>query len=261
MAAHILVMRRLSLLLILLALPARAAPVDVTYSLAAFGITVLDITARIDVSDRGYRVEARSQTTGAAALFARGAQTTLAEGQWRGPDAVPLRYRADGVWRGEQRRTHLDFEANRPLLRTLVPAMEPEREVVPESGLAGTLDTLSALMWMARSAGMQGRCDGRRMTFDGRRLQEWTMRTEGRQEIVAVGGSYRAPALRCAITTQLIAGFRSDESREVTGRVIPGTVWLGLVSPHLPPIPVRVDLETRMFGTIRVDLNRVTTPP
>ncbi|MBR0653929.1 DUF3108 domain-containing protein [Plastoroseomonas arctica] len=254
-------MRSLFILLLLFAVPARGAPVDVTYTLTALGMNVLEITARLDVSDRGYRVEAHSQTTGAAALFVRGGQTTISEGQWRGAEAVPLRYRADGVWRGEQRRTHLDFEGSRPVLRSLLPVMEPEREAVPPARLTGAMDTLSALIWMARLAGLGDRCDGRTMTFDGRRLQEWTARTEGRQELVAVGGAYRAPALRCAITTQLIAGFRSDESRETTGRVIPGTVWLGLVSPHLPPIPLRVDMETRMFGTVRVDLVRVTNPP
>jgi len=254
-------MRALALLLLLLAAPARAAPVDVTYTLTALGLTVLEITARMEIDERGYRVEARSQTTGAAAVFVRGGQTTISEGQWRGADAVPQRYRAEGVWRGEQRRTHLDFEGARPVLRSLVPVMEPEREAVPQARLDGALDTLSALVWMARLAGQGQRCDGRTMTFDGRRLQEWTARTEGRQELVAVGGSFRAPALRCAITTQLIAGFRRDESRETTGRVIPGTVWLGQVSPHIPPIPVRVDMETSMFGTIRVDLIRVRNPP
>ncbi len=254
-------MRFIPLLLVLLALPARAAPVDVTYALSALGITVLEITARLDVSDRGWRMEARSQTTGAAAVFVRGANTTLSEGVWRGAEVVPQRYRADGVWRGEQRRTHLDFEAARPVVRSLLPVIEPERDPVPEALLAGSTDTLAALVWMARNAGVEGRCDGRRVTYDGRRLQEWTMRTEGRQEVVAIGGSYRAPALRCAITTQMIAGFRRDESRETIGRPTNGTVWLGIVSPHLPPIPVRLDMETRMFGTVRVDLMRVTSPP
>ena len=254
-------MRIIPLLLVLLAFPARAAPVDVTYALTALGVSVLEINARLEVSDRGYRVEARLQTTGAAAVFVRGVQTTLSEGMWRGADTVPLRYRADGVWRGEQRRTHLDFEASRPMLRSLVPVIEPEREPVTDAQLAGSTDTLSALAWMVRSAGMEGRCDGRRTTFDGRRLQEWTIRTEGRQDLVAVGGSFRAPALRCAMTMQVIAGFRRDEPRETSGRITHGTVWLGLVSPHLPPIPVRLDMETRMFGTVRVDLTRVTSPP
>ncbi|MES2710338.1 MAG: DUF3108 domain-containing protein [Pseudomonadota bacterium] len=254
-------MRFIPLLLVLFAVPARAAPVDVTYTLTAVGMTVLEITARLDVSDRGWRVEARSQTTGAAAVFVRGMQTTLSEGVWRGTDAVPQRYRADGVWRGEQRRTHLDYEASRPILRSMLPVIEPEREAVPEARTAGTTDTLTALIWMARSAGMAGRCDGRRMTYDGRRLQEWTIRTEGSQDVVAVSGSYRAAALRCAITTHTVAGFRRDEPRETTARPTNGTVWLGIVSPHLPPIPVRLDMETRMFGTVRVDLTRVTSPP
>lgn len=250
-------MRITVLLLLLLAVPARAAPVDVAYTLSALGVTVMEITARLDVSDRGYRVEARSQTTGAAAMFVRGGQTTISEGGWRGTATVPQRYRADGVWRGEQRRTHLDFETGRPVLRSLLPALEPQREAVPPARLAGTIDTLSALVWMARLAGLDGRCDGRIMTFDGRRLQEWTVRTEGRQEVVAMGGAFRGPALRCAITTQLIAGFRGDETRETAGRLFPGTVWLGQVSPHLPPIPVRADLESTMFGAVRVDLVHV----
>jgi Protein of unknown function (DUF3108) len=254
-------MRIIPLLLVLLAFPARAAPVDVTYTLSAVGLTVLEITARLDVSDRGWRVEAQSQTTGAAAVFVRGAQTTLSEGLWRGAEAVPQRYRADGVWRGEQRRTHLDYEASRPVVRSMLPAIEPEREAVPDALLPGSTDTLSAIVWMARTAGMAGRCEGRRITYDGRRVQQWTLRTEGLQEVVAVGGSYRAPALRCAITGQLLAGFRRDESRETSARPTNGTVWLGVVSPHLPPIPVRMDVETRMFGTVRVDLTRVTTPP
>ncbi|MBR0664260.1 DUF3108 domain-containing protein [Roseomonas hellenica] len=256
-------MRKRLLATLLLTLPGRpeAAPVDLTYTVYAAGLRIMEVTARLDLGDDRYRIEATTRTVGAAALFARSTQVTMVEGGWRGPEPVPRRYRADGTLRGEPRHVHIDFDGRRPLLRRVEPPNEVEREAVPEAMLPGSVDALSALARMMRLAGMEGSCDARASTFDGRRLQAWRSRTEGVERLTVRSIRFDGTVLRCGFEGRVVAGFRNGDPRGDAARPFGGTAWLGTVSPFLPPVPVRLEFDTRWFGTARAELEGVATPP
>lgn len=252
---------RLLLLLLLLAPVARAEAVELRYAVLALGGTVLEVTAEFATDERGYRVEAVSRLTGAVRIFARGEMRTVVEGTWRGGQAMPVRYLHEGLWRGEQRRTEMEFPAGLPTLRQRLPAtLRQEHEEVPQAMLGGTRDVISTALSLARQVERDQRCDARLVSYDGGRLQEWLLRTEGRQQVVAAGGRYREQALRCAITGRTVAGFRRDEARGDDARLLQGIVWFGQVVPAAPPLPVRVEIETRLLGTARIELVSVTAP-
>jgi hypothetical protein len=255
-------MRKRLLALLVLVLPGRpeAAPVDLTYSVYAAGFRILELTARLDLGEDRYRIEATSRTVGAADLFARSQQVTMAEGGWRGPEPVPRLYRADGTLRGEPRRVHIDFDGRRPILRRVEPPNEAEREAVPEALLPGALDGISVIARLMRLAGLEGSCDAEARTYDGRRLQAWRSRTEGTERLTLRPIRFDGTVLRCGFEGRVIAGFRTADPRGDAARPFAGTAWLGTVSPYLPPVPVRLEFETRWFGTTRAELERVATP-
>jgi hypothetical protein len=232
--------------------PAAAEPVLARYEVRAAGLTVMRVTAGIDIDAQRYRISTRVEIAGLADLFASGDQVTAAEGVWQAADPAPRHYRVSGTWRGGPRRVEIDWGTDgRPQVGTLVPPAEAEREPVPEPLRLRTMDALSALAKLVRTVAETGACDLTAAVFDGRRRADYTARTEGIERLpeaeVATGR-----ALRCGFESRLLAGRRGDQDPEAAQRPQPGTAWLAQLRPGLPPLPVRVELPSRWFGTIRV---------
>lgn len=244
---------------LLFALPAGAEPFRATYSVVAAGMTVMEVDALIDLArPEGYRIETSLRLTGMARVFVSGEQVTAGQGSWDGPRARPARFASDGTWRGEARRTVLEYPNGEPTVRTLVPPNEQEREPVPPEMQRGTLDAFSALAFLSRTAAATQACDGGAAIFDGRRRSDFTVATGGWERLAGRGGVWGGEALRCTFEGRVVAGFRLDDDQaEQWRRPQQGTAWLASVRPGTPPIPVRLEVPSRFFGRITIYLMRV----
>lgn len=241
---------------------AEAEPVVARYAVHAAGMTVMRVEALFDLDAPGsrYRVATRVRLTGMAGLLGSGDQITTAEGRWQAGQPLPQRYRVEGRWRGGARQVAMDYApGGMPVLQALVPPNEAGREVVPPELQRGTVDALSALAKLTRTVAETGRCDAEAATFDGRRRADYTVRTAGLDLVAIPGGSVEA--LRCGFESRLIAGRRADQDPEEARRPQPATAWIGRVGPGAAPLPVRIELPSRWFGTIRVDLVAVEPAP
>ncbi len=236
-----------SLSVALIAPPARA--VEAHYEAYAAGVAVLDMRATWDVMEAQYRVRIAFRTLGAVNLLARSMTESVAEGRFAGARPVPTSFRSSGTLRGEPRATAIDYPGGQPVVRQLVPAPEAERERVPETQQADTVDSLSAMAELVRQVNRTGRCEGQVTTFDGRRLSTLSARTEGPQVLEPSSRSaFSGPTLRCAFVGRQLAGFMLDEDRAKLARPQEGTAWFGQVEPGGPMIPVRIAFRTRWFG-------------
>lgn len=234
---------------------AAAEPVIARYEVRFAGLHVMDVEAQFDLDGPRYRVITRTRTTGLAGALSRSDQVTMVEGAWRGTEPLPVRFRAEGTWRGDRRETAMDWVApGQPVLLRMEPPREPEREPVPEALQRGTVDTLSAMAKLARIATQTGRCEGAAAVFDGRRRADITAWTEGLQPLPA-GGAFGGQALRCGFESRLLAGARLDREPEEARKPQPATAWLARPMPDQPVIPMRIELPTRWFGSIRVVLS------
>ena len=101
---------------------ARAQPVTATYTVHAAGLTVMEVQTVLDLRDGGYEVEFRTRLVGVATTFGSGGGTTRVSGSWDAAGARPARYRSDGVWRGESRRTLIKYAGQPATIREMVPA-------------------------------------------------------------------------------------------------------------------------------------------
>lgn len=236
---------------------ATAAPVIARYEVHAAGLTVMRVEARFELDMPGglYRVSTRIRTTGLVGLFSQGDQTTSVEGQWRGNQPMPLRYRVAGTWRGAPRQVAIDWQPadGMPVVGALVPPNEGDRQPVPPELQRATMDGLSALAKLTRTVAETGRCDAEARVFDGRRRADYQVRTIGLEPLPprdCIGGE----ALRCAFESRLVAGIRADQDPEEARRPQPATAWLARVAPAAMPVPVRIELPSRWFGTIRAEL-------
>ncbi len=243
----------LALGLALLPAAARAEPLVARYEVQAAGLTVMKVEALLDLDGPRYLVRTRIQMTGMAGFFASGDQVTTAEGSWRGTEPVPARYRVSGTWRGDRRVAAIDYTpAGMPILQALEPP-NAHREAVPESLQAGTVDALSALAKLTRVVARTGRGDTGARVFDGRRRADYAVQTAGQGVLPAEGG-FVGPALKCVFEGRLIAGRLDDQDPEEARRPQMADIWLGQPLPGRGPLPVRIELPTRWFGTVRAVL-------
>jgi hypothetical protein len=236
--------------------PVMAEPLRLLYRLQAGGMTVLELEAELDLGPRGYRMEAVTRTRGLAAVFLPGEQRTLAEGGWAGERPRPATYHAEGVWRGRLRRTVLRWTGAEPAIAAMEPPNEEEREEVPSALRHGTLDALSALAQLSRQVAETGRCDAAAAIYDGRRRTEIATRTESIDRLPAWRDAWAGEALRCSYEGRTVAGFRLNEDRERQAEPQRGLAWMAPALPGAPPLPVRVDLPSRWFGTVTAYLVR-----
>lgn len=243
----------LALSLALVPAAARAEPLVARYEVQAAGLTVMKVEALLDLDGPRYLVRTRVQMNGMAGFFARGDQVTSAEGSWRGTEPVPARYRVDGTWRGDRRVVAIDYSATgMPVLQALDPP-NTNREAVPDSLRAGTVDALSALAKLTRVVARTGRCDTSARVFDGRRRADYAVQTAGQGVLPAEGG-FGGPAIKCVFEGRLIAGRLDDQDPEEARRPQTADIWLGQPLAGRGPLPVRIELPTRWFGTVRAVL-------
>lgn len=238
--------------LVLVALPVAAeVPVRATYAAYASGLNILNLEAGYRLGPEDYRVEIALRTTGLLSVFVSGTQTSLAEGRILPGDTLrPRRYAVEGMWRGTPRRVTIDYDGTQPAIRAMVPPNGAERDEVPETLRAGTVDTLTALAMLARRIERTGRCDGSVATFDGRRRVDFTATTMGEETLRAsTTAPFGGTALRCAFEGTQIAGFWRAQDRTQAAEPQRGTAWFARIVPDAPPIPVQITAETRWLGT------------
>jgi hypothetical protein len=242
-------------------LPVQAETLLARYEVRAAGIRIMEVEAQFDLEGTRYRLRTRVRTTGVAGALASSDQVTSIEGAWRGSEPMPVRYRMEGVWRGDRRAMALDWPSpGQPVLSELEPPIEPDRQPVPEALRRGTVDGLSALAKLTRTVARTGRCDATAAVYDGRRRADYTAQTEGMQALPPEG-AFGGEALRCGFESRLLAGWRSDREAEWARKPQPATAWFGRPLAGRQPIPVRIELPSRWLGTIRVVLLGVEPMP
>lgn len=248
---------------LVLSVPAAAEPLRATYRVTAAGLTVMEVEAVFDLATPGaYRIETRSRLTGFASTFFSGNQVNEVRGTWAGDLVRPTRFAAEGVWRGTERRTVMEYPGGEPVVRALEPPNEGEREAVPPDLTRGTMDSLSALAQLTRTLATTQRCDGAAQVYDGRRRSSFTASTTGWEQLPAWRDAWSGTALRCGFEGRQLAGFLLDDDRPAESRQPQqGSAWMAVIRPDMPPVPVRIEMPSRWFGKITAYLVRSEAPP
>jgi hypothetical protein len=236
--------------------PAAAQALRATYEVHAAGMVVMELEARFDLAPEGYRVETRLRTRGIAAIIASGEQTTRVAGGFAGAVAQPAGYVSEGTWRGRPRRIALDWQGGTPHVIELLPPNEEEREPVPDALKAGTVDALSALAALSRQVSRAQGCTVDTPVFDGRRRSDFTTGIGRWERMLPWRGAWTGDALRCDFEGRQVAGFRRNGEGREAAAPQRGTVWFAAPYAGAPPVPVRVDIPTRWFGTATAVLLR-----
>ena len=232
--------------------PAGAA--EAIYQVTQTGIPVVEITAQFETRPDGYWMRSVSRAVGIGRFFAPHEIRSEVEGAWRAEGVAPQRYQAEGNWRGDTRRTVMLYREGMPQPLELEPPEGATNEPVPLPARRGAIDMLSAFALMSRTVTQTGRCDLGGPIFDGRRL-DWQSRTLGTAQVTHAGQEFES--LQCGLESRLIAGVRHGDDRARATQPRAAMAWLAKVDPRLPPIPIRVEFPSTIFGTMRMELQRI----
>jgi hypothetical protein len=223
--------------------------VNLDYKIYAHGLRVAGLETGFDLNSAGYRFDMSFRTTGLVGWLFKGGQNNIVQGVWEHDRPEPRRFSSDGIWRGQTRRTLIDYVAGRPLLRQLEPPNEEEREMVPPELLSGTVDSLSAIVELVREVAETGKCESQARTFDGRRLMALSAHTAGMVELEQTDrSSFSGPALRCDFEGRMEGGFLHGDNAGDRGQLRHGSAWFAEAVPGAPRLPVRMQFETVWFG-------------
>lgn len=233
-----------------------------TYEVYAAGIDFATAEARMAMGPASYQLEIRYRTTGLLGVLYPGQQRNVVTGAWDASRPTPHRYHAAGLWRGKDYVSLIDYDRNQPAVRTLLPALDEDREPVPEAMRTGAIDTLSALASLIEQIGRDGHCETSARLFDGRRASVVTARTKGQETLEATTrSSFAGRALRCDFEARVVAGFRKSDDAEDRQRPYAGSAWFARVMPDAFPVPVQITFDTKRLGTARMYLTAVAADP
>ena len=233
--------------------PAGWRPVSLLYEVHAGGLHVFSINIEAALKPEDYYLSLSLRTDGALAWVLDWSMVSAASGQASATEPAPDWFRSESLWRGEKRWVEVGYgEGGPPVVRAVPPPEEDDRPRVPEEKRRGTVDPLSAGAALVYALASQGHCDVALPIFDGRRLfeaQSWDL---GPTEIpVSDFSPYSGEARNCAITVVPVTGFWRDSQYEPRPQDF--TIFLGKPSDDAPPLPLRIEAETR-FGALRVHL-------
>lgn len=231
------------------------AAVEAIYQVTQTGITVVEITARFEARPDGYWMRSVSRAVGIGRLFAPHEIRSEVEGAWRAEGVAPQRFQAEGNWRGDVRRTVLLYGEGMPQPLEMEPPEGRTNEPVPLPARRGTIDMLSAFALMSRTVTQTGRCDLAGPIYDGRRRLDWSSRTIGIARLNHAG--QEVESLQCGLESRLVAGVRHGDDPVRATQPRSAMAWLARVDPRLPPIPIRVEFPSTIFGTMRMELQQL----
>jgi hypothetical protein len=238
------------------------AELHVSYAAYAAGLNVLDLDVGIDLNQRSYRLELDFRTAGMFSAVIHANIQSIVAGLWQGSTVAPTRYYSYGTFRGEPRRTQIDYVDGQPVVKILEPPEDEPRDPIPPEMMRDTVDTLSAIALLVHTVAVTGRCDGHVATYDGRRTSVITATDSGQEILPPENRSmFAGPTHRCDFNGRQTGGFAHDADHAELERPQHGVAWLAPALPGQAAIPVRMQFHTRFFGNATMYLTAVAPGP
>lgn len=237
---------------------AMAAPAprvaELQYDGRLYGLKVGEARARLATIADGYTVEIDVAASGIAGLFMDWGVGARSEGlMLDGVGVQPIEHLFKTWDRGKHQHLRLAFAGDEPEVVDADPHPDGEdRKPMPPGSLVGALDPVSAGWAAAAAVGRSGECAAIIPAYDGRQRFDLILeppRFDAVRDEDKRIELYRLAIGRtaCSFRIRWVAGLkRKYVDGGETRRPIQGHVWLQRVDEALPPVPVRVHVETEL---------------
>lgn len=222
------------------------------------GFEVLKLTVDLMIAPDAYAMEMKFRTLGLIGRMFPWTMKAYSRGALAGDDIRPRAAGQRNTWRDRARWVDLRYPAGLPVVADAKPpAAADGSDKVPADALAGTIDLASAILKLSRKMAAGRGCDGKIPVFDGRRRYDLVLERIGESRIRRNGYSaYQGKAVNCSAVMDRLAGFKRRKSYGgwgEDGRT--ASVWMGRPFAGAPPVPVRLEIETR-WGNVMAHLAR-----
>jgi hypothetical protein len=226
-----------------------------------FAAAALEIDLQRSADD--YRITTKMRTLGVIDQLFPWTLRSYSRGRLAGAEPRPTAAGQTSDWRGRVRRVDMRYADGRPIVERLAPVAErDDRTPIADEDLRGTVDLAGAILALSLDAEAGRECARLVPVFDGRRRYDLIAERVGVETIRRFGRPGLEPrALKCRLSMVRRAGYRrigkrggSDAKRRST------TIWLAPAGAGMPPLPMRVEIDTR-WGLIIAHLLRVRGVP
>ncbi len=230
------------------------------YNVYIGGINTIEIDFNSLIAPERYALDMKLRAGNFLRLFFSAQMTAFSQGRFAAGRPVPVKAGTDSVWNGNKRRIRLNYgrPGEAPRAETVPPVKEEARTPVTPEMKRGTHDLTGAVLQILNTVGQSDKCDASARVFDGRRAYVIHLKQGKKVKIRRTGYSvYAGEALKCRLVMERLGGYRTDldyADKPTNDRVY---VWLGTPFKGAPPVPVRMEFETR-FGWLIAHLTKAS---
>lgn len=228
-----------------------ARDLALTYRIYYGGFEVLRLTVDLRMAPENYALEMKFRTLGVIGALFPWTMRAYSHGLLTRNGVRPVAAGHRNSWRGNQRWVELRYPSRGPIVVDAHPPEEGDKPS-PES-LIGAIDLASAVVAMTRTLDKDRNCGDRLPVFDGRRRYDLLFKGLGDSVIRRSGYSaFAGPVVKCRVGMDRLAGFRkSHKSYGGWGAADrAASVFMGRPFIDAPPVPVRIEIETRWGDVI-----------
>ncbi len=237
---------------------ASSTGVTANFELYMGGFQVAKADIELGLYDDCFDLRLAAEPYGVVSYLTSFKLVSWADGCRKSAGVVPASYSVDYFKDGRKKRwVRVDYRgASGPLIRAEPAPENDNRDPVPFGLRTGSLDPLSAVFAIIETITREGRCEGGRPVYDGRRLFQVKLSHVGAVELPPSDyAAYAGTAIECLVRIEKVAGFKKSEIRK---RHFPEKVrvYLAEAVAGAPLLPVRLEADYR-FGQIRVHAARI----
>lgn len=234
--------------------PAATAKGDVglTYSIYIGGFQVGALKIDMDLAAEKYDIAAKVSTTGLMGRMFPWWMKAYSKGAIIGAGVMPVSAGQRNNWRGRERFIDMKFSDGIARIDKIAPKPETDdRDKVPEAMRTGVVDLASAIVSIIRKMDGNLQCQAEIPVFDGRRRYDLIARPDRAEKLRPSGYSpFVGDTVNCLVSIRKKAGFKKNDESGWNDEDRSARVWMGKAFGDVPPVPVRLTLNTPMGALI-----------
>lgn len=238
-------------------LPTRAAAVeksavDLRYKIYVGGFHIADIKLDLDLAPENYDIAAKVQTSGMVGRMFPWWMRAYSKGQIVGAGVMPVTAGQRNSWKGRERYIDMRFKDGVARIERIAPKPETDdRDKVPVAMRTGVVDLASAIVSIIRKMDNSDSCSAQVAVFDGRRRYDLIARPDGVEKLRPSGYTpYVGDTVNCELWIRKKVGFKRTDKSGWNDEGRKARVWLGKAFADVPPVPIRVTLNTPLGGLV-----------
>lgn len=231
---------------------AESRDVDLSYSIYVGGFQVAALKIDMDLATANYDIAAKVETTGLVGRMFPWWMQAYSRGQIVSAGVMPISAGQKNNWRGRERFIDMKFDGGVARIDRIVPKPETDdRDKVPEAMRTGVLDLASAIVSIIRKMDSAQPCTADVPVFDGRRRYDLVSTPDGSDELKPSGYTpFVGETVNCIVSVRKKAGFKKNDDSGWNDKGRRARVWMGKAFDDVPPVPVRLTLNTPLGALI-----------